>query len=38
MEEPHTFLADLCEIIHYMCLAFLTGLSLHVWAFDPCAA
>ena len=38
MEEQHTSLGDICEKIRYMCLAFPTGLSLHVWAFDPCAA
>ena len=38
MEEQHATLEDLCEKIHYMCLAFLTGLSLHVWAFNLCAA
>ena len=38
MEEQQTFPADLGVKIYYMCLAFATGLSLHVCAVDPCAA
>ena len=38
MEEQHTFPADPRMKINYMCLAFATGLSAQVWAFDPCAA
>ena len=38
MEEQQTITVDLCVKTFYMCQAFATGLSLHVWAIDPCAA
>ena len=38
MEEQLTLPVDLCVKIHYKYLAFATGLSLHFWAIDSCAA
>ena len=38
LEDQHTFLADLGAKNQYMCLPSSTGLSLHVWVFDSCAA